>query len=117
MCHCLDCQRRTGSAFSVAVFYDRSQVEVSGRSRRYERPSASGCPVEFHFCEACGANVYWLPSRLPDLIGVAVGAFEDPAFAPPHQSVWGKDRHAWVQVPDDIPQFDENPPPRTTAPR
>jgi hypothetical protein len=84
-----------------------------GQTRNYKRCSASGYPVQFYFCENCGANVYWLPARLPDLIGVAVGALEDPTFAQPHQSVWGKDRHSWIRLPDEMPQFDENPPPRS----
>lgn len=60
MCHCLDCQRRTGSIFSVAVFYGRSKVRVvHGATRRFERQSASGFPVKFHFCSECGSNVFW----------------------------------------------------------
>lgn len=115
MCHCLDCQRRTGSPFSVAVFYPRDRVEVErGTPRTFTRPSASGHAVTFHFCGRCGANVFWEPARLPDLVGVAVGAFADPGFARPHQSVWTKDKHAWLHLPDDIPAFDATPPPRRT---
>ena len=59
MCHCLECQRRTGSAFSVAVFYERGRVRVErGVSAVFERGSASGFPVSFHFCGRCGSNVY-----------------------------------------------------------
>jgi hypothetical protein len=113
MCHCLDCQRRTGSAFSVAVFYERGRVRVvSGTSQVFERGSASGFPVRFHFCGRCGSNVYWEPARLPDLIGVAVGAFADPSFPVPQQSVWTKDKHEWLSLPHDMNAFELNPPPR-----
>jgi hypothetical protein len=115
MCHCLDCQRRTGSVFSIAAFFDREQVDVLGASRSYERPSSSGFPVKFQFCEGCGSNVFWLPARLPNLVGVAVGAFAEPGFPQPDQSVWGKDRHEWVRLPNEMPQFSENPPPRAVA--
>jgi hypothetical protein len=30
MCHCPDCQRRTGSAFSIAVFYKQDRVHRQG---------------------------------------------------------------------------------------
>ena len=112
MCHCLDCQRRTGSAFSIAAFFTRDRVEITGESGSYERPSASGFPVRFHFCAECGSNVFWLPARMPDRIGVAVGAFADPEFPPPAQSVWSRDRHGWIGLPADMPVFSENPPPR-----
>ena len=101
MCHCEDCQRRTGSAFSVAVFYDRGQVKVEhGETRAFERPSASGHPVVFHFCPRCGANTHWEPARMPDRIGVALGAFADPSFPAPEQSVWTHDKHAWLTLPE-----------------
>ena len=76
LCHCLDCQRRTGSTFSIAVFYERASVGIAhGAPHSFERQSASGFPVKFHFCADCGSNVFWEPARLPHLIGVAAGAF------------------------------------------
>lgn len=113
MCHCPECQRRTGSAFSIAVFYQRQQVSVErGSPHIFERQSASGRPVTFHFCGRCGSNLYWLPDRLPDLVGVAAGAFADPDFPMPEQSVWTKDKHVWLALPACIAQHEVNPPPR-----
>lgn len=113
MCHCIDCQRRTGGVFSIAAFYDRDAVAVSrGAPRTFTRDSASGFPVTFHFCDGCGASVFWEPQRMPHLIGVAVGAFGDPDFPPPEQSVWTKDKHGWLRLLDGIPAFELNPPPR-----
>lgn len=114
LCHCLDCQRRTGSAFSIAAFYAREQVRVvRGTPGVYERSSASGHPVRFHFCPRCGSSVWWEPQRMPDLTGVAVGAFADPDFPRPQQAVWTRDRHAWLDLPDDLPAFATSPPPRS----
>src|SRR5262249_20915125 len=48
MCHCIDCQRRTASTFSIALFYERAKARiVRGMPRSYERQSASGFPVRF----------------------------------------------------------------------
>lgn len=113
LCHCRDCQRRTGSAFSIAVFFGRDQVRrVRGETRAFERPSASGFPVRFHFCGTCGSNLYWEPARMPDRIGVAAGAFADPDFPRPDQSVWTRDKHGWLDLPEAMPTFDANPSPR-----
>ena len=70
--------------------------------------------MNFHFCTRCGSNVYWEPRRLPDLIGVAIGSFADPAFARPTQSVWTKDKHAWLVLPEEVAQFELNPPYRSS---
>lgn len=112
LCHCEQCQRRTGSAFSVAVFYARDQVTVRGETARYVRPSASGFAVDFHFCPACGSNLFWYPERMPALIGVAMGGFADRDFAMPEQAVWAAEGHRWVSLPADVQIFEGNPPPR-----
>ena len=113
LCHCTDCQRRTGSAFSVAVFFSRDRVgSARGVTRTFVRESARGFPVTFHFCGACGSNVFWEPQRLPDLVGVAIGAFADPDFPRPQQSVWTKDKHRWLELPHDMAVYELNPPPR-----
>ncbi|MDQ0462826.1 hypothetical protein QO010_000574 [Caulobacter ginsengisoli] len=111
-CHCSDCQRRTGSVFSIAAFFDRAAVTVSGEAGAFTRDSGSGHPVTFRFCPKCGSNLWWEPARMPDRIGVAVGAFADPGFPPPEQSVWNQDRHAWVALREGVPAFEQNPPPR-----
>ena len=113
MCHCTDCQRRTGSAYGIAAFFERDQVRVvQGVPKLFTRNSASGNLVSFHFCPECGSTVMWEPERLPGLIGVAVGAFADPCFPAPEQSVWTGCKHAWLSLPDAMPVFAANPPPR-----
>ena len=100
LCHCLDCQRRTGSTYGIAAFFARENVSVEGRASRYSRESDSGASVTFHFCPDCGTSVFWEPERLPDHLGVAVGAFADPSFPAPTKSVWSERRHPWVMTPD-----------------
>lgn len=100
LCHCLECQRRTGSTYGIAAFYPRDHVEPDGQASVYARSSDSGFSVTFHFCPDCGSSVYWEPQRMPDLVAVAVGAFADPSYPAPTQSVHNDRRHPWVGVPD-----------------
>ncbi|MBN36728.1 MAG: aldehyde-activating protein [Rhodospirillaceae bacterium] len=95
-CLCLDCQRRTRSAFGVAAFSYQHDVAVTGQSEMYRRVADSGHSVTFRFCPNCGSMVFWHPSRLPDLVAVVVDAFADPEFPPPTQSVWNERRHRWL---------------------
>lgn len=98
LCHCLDCQKRTGSTYGIAAFFSRDAVRAEGDARTWTRPSDRGPPVTFHFCPTCGTSVFWEPQRLPDLVGVAVGAFADPSFPAPTQAVWDERRHHWVRI-------------------
>jgi hypothetical protein len=96
LCHCLACQRRTGSTYGIAAFYPSENVTVAGDDKAYSRSSDSGHPVTFHFCPHCGSTVYWKPARKPEMVAVAVGAFADPAFPAPSQAVYAQHRHRWV---------------------
>jgi hypothetical protein len=95
-CHCRECQRRTGSAFGVAVFFDREKVAVSGASNSYTRAGDSGRSIEFRFCPACGSTVFWIPEFRKDLVAVALGCFDEPSSLVPTQSVYEESRLRWV---------------------
>jgi hypothetical protein len=97
LCHCLACQRRTGSTYGIAAFFSRDDVGIDGPSKCYTRESDSGFPVTFHFCPDCGSTVFWEPQRKPGAIAIAVGSFADPAFPAPAQAVYAEHRHLWVQ--------------------
>jgi hypothetical protein len=98
VCHCLACQRRTGSAFGIQARYPRDQVQIAGPSRAYARTGDSGQIITYHFCAGCGTTLYWELADLPDMIAVAVGAFADPTFLTPQVSVYGSRRHPWVDI-------------------
>jgi hypothetical protein len=98
MCHCLACQRRTGSAFGIQARFAADRVRVDGRHSDYVRISDEGEARTFHFCPDCGATVFWTLSDAPDVIAVPIGAFADPAFPPPTVSVYDSRRRPWLDV-------------------
>ena len=96
LCHCLECQKRTGGPFGVGGYFRREGVTTQGEARTFARVSDGGHSVTFHFCPDCGSTVFWEMGRKPELMAVAVGAFADPAFPPPTQAVFAQHRHPWV---------------------
>lgn len=96
LCHCPQCQRRTGGPFGVAAFFPPDAVVATGETRAFRRPSDSGFDVVFRFCPACGSTVWWEGLRFPDRVAVALGAFADPMFPGPSQSVYREHRHDWL---------------------
>lgn len=96
LCHCLECQKRTGSVYGIAAFFARPDIKIAGTFSSYTRPSDSGHEVTVHFCPGCGSTVFWEPSRKPDYIAVAAGSFADPHFPKPGKSVYHQHRHHWV---------------------
>src|SRR5690348_11828467 len=58
-CHCLDCQRQTGSAFVLNALIEAARVELpSGEPVRSEMPTDSGRPHGIYRCPACGTAVW-----------------------------------------------------------
>lgn len=106
ICHCLACQRRTGSVFGAQARFDQDHVEVAGPSTAYVRIADSGTALTFHFCPDCGATVYYLVEDQPDIIAIPLGAFADPDFPRPTVSVYESRRHGWVGLPDDVEHLD-----------
>ena len=101
ICHCLACQRRTGSVFGQQARFRREDVSVSGESSEYVRVGDEGSSARFHFCPNCGATVYYEPGGLEEFLTIPVGAFADPGFPPPHVSVYESRMHSWVVPPPD----------------
>jgi hypothetical protein len=102
ICHCLACQRRTGSAFGVQARFKADRVRTEGRYSEYTRISDHGEARNFYFCPECGATVFYKTESAPELIAVPVGAFADPAFPTPSVSVHEARKHPWLELPDDI---------------
>lgn len=106
ICHCLACQRRTGSVFGQQARFPRENATISGDATEYVRVGDEGTRVTFHFCPTCGATVYYELEGLDDVVAIPVGAFADPAFPPPRVSVYEARKHAWVVVPPDAEHWD-----------
>ena len=99
ICHCLACQRRTGSVFGQQARFLRERVTVSGTSTEYFRPGDEGPGARFHFCPQCGATVYYELVGMADYLAIPVGAFAEPGFPAPTISVYEERMHSWVLPP------------------
>lgn len=99
ICHCLACQRRTGSVFGQQARFRREHVSLSGVSSEYVRVGDEGGCAKFHFCATCGATVYYEMEGLPEYLAIPVGAFAEPSFPAPSVSVYEERMHSWVVPP------------------
>lgn len=105
VCHCLACQRRTGSAFGEQARFPRENVTVSGISTEYVRVGDSGGHVRLHFCPICGSNVYYEVDGEETLLAIPVGAFADPTFPAPCISIYESRMHAWLAPPPNAQHY------------
>ena len=102
VCHCLACQRRTGSVFGQQARFPADAVVLQGSATEYTRTADSGTKITYHFCPRCGSTVYYQSEDQKELIAVPVGTFADPTFPAPKVSVYESRKHEWITMPSNI---------------
>ncbi len=104
VCHCLDCQKRSGSSFAAQARYPAEEVTISGDDKVFSRVAESGNTSEHHFCPNCGSEVWYIARPHRDMYAIPIGRFADPAFPPPEYSVYETRKHEWVNIESEATQ-------------
>ena len=105
-CHCLDCQRQTGSAFVINALIETARVELrAGTPTRLEMPTESGRPHGIYRCPACGVAVWSEYGGVAALRFVRVGTLDEPRALAPTVHIYTRSKQPWVALPPDVPAF------------
>ena len=98
VCHCQDCQRQTGSAFSIFVVVPRATLHVGGDTlATYVTVGAdSGEERQRQFCSKCGSPVVTLLTEQPELAVIKAGTLNDPSWLSPTLEVWCGSAQPWL---------------------
>ena len=109
VCHCSNCRRQSGSAFSVNVVVRADAMELTGRLSTYEdSDTESGAPVLRQFCATCGSPIRSLSAASPKIAIVKAGTADNPGRFVPAMHVWTESALPWVDIPAALPQFPRN---------
>lgn len=105
VCHCRNCQRQAGSAFSTLVGVPKPGFAItSGTPKRYlDGDTTSGTPVERYFCGNCGSPIYSALPAQPDMVFVKSGTLDDTSDFAPQFHVWCSTKQPWVTLEEGIP--------------
>ena len=108
-CHCCDCQRLSGGAYSPVVYFRRSTFRITkGELTYYSTPSMASGENKRGFCAHCGSRISGGESA--DGIGVVAGCLDDPALFRPAVDMHVADAQPWDVLDPAIPKFDRYPP-------
>lgn len=106
-CHCDDCKRRNGSAFSTYMAVIESDLKIAkGRDqlKKYQ-VAESG---EKYFCGECGTPIYNKNYRVPGLYLVFYGASSTTNHFTPSVNVFCSSKHQWVDNISKLKSFPES---------
>ena len=105
-CHCSQCRKKTGTAFSANAKIRKAQWKLCGpRDKITEFEHKPG--LYNAFCSECGSPLYARSDHDPDDIRVRLGGFDDTVDATITGHVQTSSKAAWYCIEDSIPQFRE----------
>ena len=99
-CHCLNCQRQTGSAFVINLMIEADRVElVAGEPQPVEVPRDDGSVQKVYRCPECQVAVYSDYGR-PEVLFVRGGTLDEPREIEPDVHIFTKSKVGWVTIPE-----------------
>jgi hypothetical protein len=101
-CHCADCRKESGSAFTIYGQWPIDALELTGEIATYDGRG---------FCPRCGSRLLDPPAPGDTLVEIRIGSLDDAPFGlKPEAEVWVKRREPWLASVDGASQHDENRP-------
>jgi len=101
ICHCIDCQQLTGTAFRVTVLAPEERFEITGTPRIYVRTGESGNKRAQAFCSECGSHLYATSvGDGPKVYGIRAGTTRQRQELVPRRQIWHRSALHW------LPQFE-----------
>jgi hypothetical protein len=105
-CHCLNCQRQTGSAFVINVLIEGDSVEaLAGEPEAVDVPRDDGSKQRIFRCPECRVAVYSEYGR-PEILFVRAGTLDEPSSVAPDVHIYTRSKLPWVRLPDDVAAFE-----------
>jgi hypothetical protein len=105
-CHCLNCQRQTGSAFVINLLIEADRLELlAGDPQPVGVPREDGSVQRIFRCPDCQIAVYSEYGR-PQVRFVRAGTLDDPSSVVPDVHIFTRSKLPWVAIPDGAAAFD-----------
>ena len=108
VCHCINCQKQSGSAFSINMIGLSDQISVQGQLSTYADTNDAGDPLNRKFCNNCGSPLYSEILSQGKLIALKIGTLDDTSDLEPVSQVWCVSKQNWLSLNTDIPAMMRN---------
>jgi len=106
LCHCSQCRRTHGSAFSASAPVQRVHFRIlSGEDRITEFESGPG--KYRAFCNRCGSQLYSRVDAIPGILRLRLGVINEPLGKAPAAHIYVGSKSDWFEITDDIPQYEK----------
>jgi hypothetical protein len=98
VCHCSDCRKFSGSAFSFLVAVEKGAFDLHGAVKTYNSVADSGRLISRSFCPHCGSSLYEESASHPDCMIVNAGTLDLPTSLSPSIELYAEKALPWIQL-------------------
>ena len=109
VCHCKNCQKQAGTAYSIVIGVPEAAVTLTGATKTYHDTGDSGGAVDRHFCPDCGSPLYSSSPTAPGLMIIKAGTLDDPGWVTPQMHLWTESAMPCTAIPAGVIAFPKNP--------
>ena len=110
VCHCKNCQRQSGGAFSVNLIVEEARLGIVGELATFEDLGESGNKVYRRFCSTCGSPILSVLGGMPGVVALKAGTLDDVSGIQPSLQVWCDSKQNWLNFSPEMPGFPKSPP-------
>jgi len=110
ICHCTHCQKQSGSAFSINLLMQDTDVELRGETGFFIDHGDSGLPSYRHFCPKCGSPIFTKAENMPSVTIVKAGTLDDLEAVHPQVEIYTDHAVAWFTSVEGVTRFAQTPP-------
>ena len=109
-CHCTDCQKRSGSAFGLSMWVNRSAIEVTHGDAALQISLGHHDRLRHgRVCIQCHTRLWSEPENRPQLAVVRPGTLDNTSWLRPVAHVWTKSAQAWFEFPAGVVRYATQP--------
>ena len=108
-CHCRDCQRSSGSAFTPAIFVPENSVFIQETVKYFEFKADSGNTISRGFCPNCGSQLFSKLQMMPNVLGLRAGTLDAPENFDPKMDIYTASASHWDHMDPALPKFSKGP--------
>ncbi|CAN5259498.1 GFA family protein [soil metagenome] len=97
ICHCMDCRKESGSAFTFYGMWPVAQFELTGETAEFNGR---------HYCPQCGSRLFSIDEIE---VEIKLGVLEEaPTPLVPSYELWIKRREPWLRPVEGATQYIED---------
>ena len=109
-CWCRQCQKLAAGGATTNAIFPSEAVVIAGETAASSWPAASGNTLTFHFCPACGTQIYGQSSARMHLKTTRLGVLDQPHGLRPQMVIWTDDAPEWAVIDPALEQWPQQPP-------